>query len=272
MSENTETAVIELKGRAGKVMEWATGLTVQTKSDRDQAISHLAGVKAIRASWVSYWKPLKEAAKAAHSAICDKEKEGTVLVDEAEAIVKVKVLAWDRQEAARIAEQQRILDEAARKVREAQEAKARAQREKEEAARREEEAARARAAQLEGEAKRKALEEAEKAAKAASAAAAKAEATEIRAASVAAVQVAADTKTEGASVSVTWKAECVDLAALIAAAVPGSTAASMLTFESKAADVFAKATKGKVAVPGVRFVPVETLNVRKAKQETEKGE
>ena len=263
MSENE--AVVELKGRAGKVMEWATGLTVQTKGDRDQAINHLAGVKTVRASWVAYWKPLKEAAKAAHSAICDKEKEGTVLVDEAERIVKDKVLAWDRAEAARVAEQQRILDEAARKEREAQEAKARAQREKEEAARRAEEEARQRAAKLEGEARRLALEEAEKAARAASAAAAKAEATKVKAATVEAVQVAVDTKTEGASTSVTWKAECVDLAALISAAAPGSTAASMLTFESKAADAFAKATKGKVAVPGVRFVAVETLSVRKSK-------
>jgi hypothetical protein len=261
----SEEQAVELKGRAGKVMEWATGLTVATKDDKDQAIRHLAGVKGIRAAWVAYWKPLKEAAKAAHSAICDKEKEGTVLVDEAEAIVKGKVLAWDRAEAARIAEQQRMLDEAARKEREAQEAKARAQREKEDSARREEESARARAAQLEGEAKRKALEEADKASRAASAAAAKAEATELRAATVDAVQVVADTKTKGASTSVTWKAECTDLAALIAAAQPGTIAAAMLMFNQDAANAQAKSSQNKVAVPGVRFYPVENLSVRKAK-------
>ena len=218
---------VELKERASKVMEWAQGLVVASKADQDSAIATLAGVKGVRAAWVAYWKPIKDAAAAAHKGICAKEKEGTEIVDKAETIVKSKLLTWQQAERAKAEAEQRrlqaIADECARKTRE----------------RMERDAARLKSIEL----KQERLAQAD-------------------AVVAPVVAVVADTATAGCSVSVTWKAELVDLDALIAAASPGSTAASMLCFEQRAADSFAKATKGKVQVPGVRFVAVETMSVK----------
>jgi hypothetical protein len=227
MSEN-EQAVVELKEQSSVVLAWAQDLAVRTKDDADRAMTRLSELKGIRAKWVAYWKPLKEAAKAAHSAICGKENEGTAIIDQAETAVKGKVLAWQQAERAK-----------------AEEAQRKAQAEADEAARRERERLEKEAARLKTpEKKQERLEQA---------------------AAVAApvVTVAAPVVTAaGTSTRSTFKAECVDLPALIAAAVPGSVAASFLVFDQKAADAFARATKGKTPVAGVRFREVESLSVR----------
>ena len=227
MNEN-EQAVVELKKQSSVVLSWAQSLVVSTKADADQAMTRLSELKGIRRKWCDYWKPLKDAAKAAHSAICGKENEGTAIIDDAERTVKGKVLAWQQAERAKA-------DEAQRK----------AQAEADEAARRERERLEKEAARLKTpEKKQERLEQA---------------------AAVAApvVMVAAPVVTAaGTATRSTFKAECVDLAALIAAAVPGSLAASFLVFDQKAADAFARATKGKTPVAGVRFREVESLSVR----------
>jgi hypothetical protein len=227
MSEN-EQAVVELKEQSSVVLAWAQDLAVRTKDDADRAMTRLSELKGIRSKWVAYWKPLKEAAKAAHSAICGKENEGTAIIDQAETAVKGKVLAWQQAERAK-----------------AEEAQRKAQAEADEAARRERERLEKEAARLKTpEKKQERLEQA---------------------AAVAApvVTVAAPVVTAaGTSTRSTFKAECVDLPALIAAAVPGSVAASFLVFDQKAADAFARATKGKTPVAGVRFREVESLSVR----------
>lgn len=227
MSENDQ-AVVELKEQSSVVLAWAQDLAVRTKDDADRAMTRLSELKGIRSKWVAYWKPLKEAAKAAHSAICGKENEGTAIIDQAETAVKGKVLAWQQAERAK-----------------AEEAQRKAQAEADEAARRERERLEKEAARLKTpEKKQERLEQA---------------------AAVAApvVTVAAPVVTAaGTSTRSTFKAECVDLPALIAAAVPGSVAASFLVFDQKAADAFARATKGKTPVAGVRFREVESLSVR----------
>ncbi len=65
----------------------------------------------------------------------------------------------------------------------------------------------------------------------------------------------------GASGRKTWKAEVTDMAVLIASATPGSVAASFLEVNQKAADAFARSTKGTVAVAGVKFMEVESLSI-----------
>ena len=227
MSEN-EQAVVELKAQSGAVLTWARDVFVETKVDADAAMSRLSELKGIRQKWVSYWKPLKDAAKAAHSAICGKENEGTAIIDDAERIVKGKVLAWQQAERAKAEEAQRKAQAAA-----------------DEEARRERDRLVKEAARLKTpEKKQERLEQA---------------------AAVAApvIMVAAPVvEACGSGVRTTWKAECVDMAALIAAAVPGSLAASFLVFDQKAADAFARATKGATKVAGVAFKPVESLSVR----------
>ena len=227
MSEN-EQAVVELKAQSGAVLTWARDVYVETKADADAAMSRLSELKGIRAKWVSYWKPLKEAAKAAHSAICGKENEGTVIIDDAERIVKGKVLAWQQAERAK-----------------AEEAQRKAQAEADEAARRERE-------RLEKEAAR--LKTPEK----------KQERLEQAAAVAAPVITVAAPVVEacGSGVRTTWKAECADMAALIAAAGTSSLAASFLVFNKTQADAYARAVKDAAKVSGVRFFKSESLSVR----------
>lgn len=227
MSEN-EQAVVELKEQSNVVLSWAQSLVVSTKTDADLAMTRLSELKGIRRKWCDYWKPLKDAAKAAHSAICGKENEGTAIIDQAESAVKGKVLAWQQAERAK-----------------AEEAQRKAQAEADEAARRERERLEKEAARLKTpEKKQERLEQAAAVA-----------------APVITVQ-APVVEAAGTGLRKTYKAECVDLAALIAAAVPGSLAASFLVFDQKAADAFARATKGKTPVAGVRFREVESLSVR----------
>lgn len=227
MSEN-EQAVAELKERSNGVLVWAQSLVVSTKTDADLAMTRLSELKGIRKNWCDYWKPLKDAAKAAHSAICGKENEGTAIIDQAETAVKGKVLAWQQAERAKAEEAQRKAQAAA-----------------DEAARRERERLEKEAAKLKTpEKKQERLEQA---------AAVVAPVISVQAPVVEAA---------GTGVRKTYKAECADMAALIAAAVPGSVEASFLVFDQKAADAFARATKGKTPVAGVRFREVESLSVR----------
>ena len=227
MNEN-EQAVVELKEQSTGVLSWSQSLVVATKTDADTAMTRLSELKGIRKKWCDYWKPLKDAAKAAHSAICAKENEGTAIIDQAEGFVKSKVLAWQQAERAKAYDAQRKAQAAA-----------------DEAARRERERLEKEAARLKTpEKKQERLEQA---------------------AAVAApvISVAAPVvEACGSGVRTTWKAECVDMAELIKAAVPGSLAASFLVFDQKAADAFARATKGATKVAGVAFKPVESLSVR----------
>lgn len=223
-----EKAVAELRGQSSVILAWASQLAVATKQDADGAMLRLSEIKGIRKKWTDYWKPLKDAAKAAHAAICEKEKEGTSVMDEAEQTVKGKVLAWQQAERAK-----------------AEEAQRKAQAEAEEKARRERERLEKEAARLKTpELRQERLEQA---------AAVVAPVITVEAP----VAAAAGTATRS-----TWKAEVVDIAALIAAASPGTVAASLLAFDQKAADAFARATKGRTPVPGVRFREIETLSVR----------
>lgn len=227
MNDN-EQAVVQLKEQSNSVLAWAQRLAVATKADADAAMTRLSEIKGIRKNWCDYWKPLKDAAKAAHSAICAKENEGTAIIDQAETSVKGKVLAWQQLERVKAEEIQRKAQAAA-----------------DEAARRERERLEKEAAKLKTPEKiQERLEQA---------------------AAVAAPVIAVEAPVVeacGSSLRTTWKSECVDMAALIAAAVPGSLAASFLVFDQKAADAFARATKGATKVPGVKFVKVESLSVR----------
>lgn len=230
MNGETEQAVAVLKTEATGMVAWAGELVVATKQDADGAMLRLAEIKGLRKRWTDYWTPLKTAANATWKAIVAKEKEGTDVVDRAEATVKQKVLSWQSAERVKAEAEQRRLQAIA-----------------DEQARRERERLEKEAAKLKTPEKR-------------------AERMEAAAAVVAPVVTIAPQVAEAASTSTrsTWKAEVSDMAALIAAAVPGSVAASLLAFDQKAGDAFARATKGRTPVAGVRFVAVESLSVRAA--------
>ncbi len=270
MADVNEQAVAELQREAGNAVTWATGLTVATAEDANMVMTRLGEMKGVRARWVAYWGPLKKAANETWKGIVAKEKAGTDIVDLAESIAKAKVLAWQQAERAKAEAEQRRLqaeaDERARKERERAEAAARLQREKEAAAQREADEARRKAAEATNAAERDRLQrEAEKRQAAANGAAAKAALKDDQAAAVVAPVVtvtAAAATASGTATRKTYKAVLVDKAALVASAATNPTAASLLTFNQATADAFARATKGAVAVPGVRFEAADSLSVR----------
>jgi hypothetical protein len=124
-----ETAVQDMTQAVQGLAQWAQSLTVQTQADANAALTRLAEIKGQRKLWVAYWEPIKSAANAAWKGIVAKEKEGTDVADQAEAIVKAKIGAYNEaQRRLAEAEQRRLqaqADEAARKERERNEAVAR---------------------------------------------------------------------------------------------------------------------------------------------------
>jgi len=223
-----EQQIEVVKKEAAGLMAWANNLVVATADDYKGVVARLQDIKAIRKKWTDYWLPLKTTAHESWKGIVAKEKEGTDVCDAAKRTAKIKALTWKQEADRKAAEEQRKLqaeaDERARKERERLEKEAAKLKTPEKQAERLEQAA--------------AVE-----------------------APVVTVQSAAAEIT-GASGRKTWKAEVVDKAALIAAAVPGSVAESLLEVNQEAADSFAKSTKGSVAVPGVKFHIEEGLSIR----------
>jgi hypothetical protein len=168
------------------------------------------------------------------------------------------------------AERERV----ARELRQQQEAAALERRQ------REEEAARARQAEQDAQAEAerlaqeaaatgsadaaRAAEEAAQQAQAAAGATIEAEA-EADAATFAPPVVVRDTpKVSGASFRGAWKAECVDLAALITAAATNPQLHCLLKVDTTALGQVARAQKGAVAIPGIRFYQDTVVSVRRA--------
>ncbi len=222
-----ENEIEVVRTEAAGIADWANRLVVQTKDDYQAAVGRLQEIKAIRKRWTDYWAPVKASAHEAWKGIVAKEKAGTDICDRAEQTAKTKALAWAQAEQEKQAAEQRKLQAQA-----------------DEAARRERERLEREAAKLKTPEKiQERLEQA---------------------AAVQAPVITLQTPTagvKGASTRTTWKARVVDMSALIAAATPGSVAASLLAVNQSAADAFARSTKGAVPVPGIEFYPVSGLSI-----------
>jgi len=79
---------------------------------------------------------------------------------------------------------------------------------------------------------------------------------------VAATVQSAPARVAGEVHSSTWKAELLSLGELLEAAVTNELALSFVAFDQSAADKLARATKGAVNVPGVRFVESKSISYR----------
>lgn len=225
----SERGVEVIRQEASGILLWADSLVVNTLEDYKGAIARLQDIKAVRSKWVAYWLPLKSKAHAAWKEVVAREADGLRICDDAERMAKVKAITW-KQGQDRKAEEERI----------------RLQAKADEDARREKERLEREAEKLKTpELKEARLEEA----------------AGIQAPVITIASPVADV--EGASARKTWKAELVDMDALIAAASPGSVAASFLQFNEQAANNFARSTKGKVEVAGIRFFEEEGLSIRK---------
>ncbi|MHB8406299.1 MAG: hypothetical protein ACYDCJ_12845 [Gammaproteobacteria bacterium] len=72
---------------------------------------------------------------------------------------------------------------------------------------------------------------------------------------------------QGTSVVTTHKAQCTDLQALIKAAAAGTAPLTLLMVDASAMNKFAAATKGTIALPGVRFYIEESVRQRESAKE-----
>jgi colicin import membrane protein len=267
MSESVELVEVErIRADVAPVVSRATALVIVTPDDYSAAANFTKEIKSAQKKVDAFFDPVIESAHKTWKATLAQKATFSDPLKQAEAAVKGKQIAWQaEQERIRQAEQRRLqaeADERARKEREKAEAAARLQREKEAAARAEQERQERLAAQAKNEVERqRAAGAAEAARKVAEAAAAKADAKAEAAAAVVApvVNVASVApEVKGQSIRRTWKAKLVSLSAL-AGLSAGDVRLSFLAFDESAANRFAAATKGAVAVPGVEFGEVTTL-------------
>jgi len=101
----------EFLTKASSLVEAAQQITVASQEDFEVAADFGKGVSRFIKNVEAFFAPLKKAAKAAHAALCDREKEILKVPLEADAIVKRTANAWK-------AEQKRKDEEALRIERE----------------------------------------------------------------------------------------------------------------------------------------------------------
>lgn len=285
MNDVTESRELAQATRiANSAHELALALEIDSPDALDIAGEELRRIvarkKEIEELRLSLTRPIDEAKKR----IMDLFRAPTDRLAEAEGLLRKGIVTYQVKEREEADRKRREAEAAARAERErlereqaAAEAEARRIREAAEKAERERLAAieRERAAGNEAaakEAERIAREEAEKAAQEEAAALAKADAarTEIEIADVAPVlPMVAPAKAEGISSRQNWKAEVVDLQALVSAAAAAAargdtTLLGYIEPNTKALGQVAKALKGAARIPGVRIYAEDAIAVRRS--------
>ena len=274
MTAEPATALVEvpadLKAEVPTVLDWARQLVVTTPEQYAAVAESSRNIKAMIVRIREFFAPLEEKQKAALDALVERRQSLVTPLMEADDISREKAVKWQA------AEKVRAKAEEAKRQAESN-ARVKAERDKLEA-----EAARQRAIEAEARAKaeadRKAAEEADtaerkrllaqaKAAeKKAEAAAEKQNTAATEAASIHEPKVhvpSAVPKVQGMSTRDNWKADTVDLTALIKAAAenPG-VYAQFLQANMPAINKILQATKGGFAIPGVVAKNEQSLVVR----------
>lgn len=246
----------ELEQRALTFPERATALVICDQSSYGRVVELMRAVKDLRCEAETEIRPTIDAAHKAHKAALGLLQRIDDPLKQAEGICKAKIGAWEM-------EQRRIEEEARRKA--------------EEEARRAQEVERQRLA-LELEKARLAAEEAAmKAAMEAEAAGASLEAIDAILAQpdavveemqaileqpiiTSAIQVAPTyERAAGVSIAKTYRAEVVDLKKLAAAVGSGQWPTNLIEANQPALNAMARASKGSIEIPGVRFVEDSTV-------------
>ena len=171
------------------------------------------------------------------------------MLAQAESVLKGKIAAWQDAERKRIAEEQRLADEIARKERARLEAQAARAREVEQRKLIEAISAQSAAEQARTEAARQR-------------AADKADALELQAHMIVAPPVEAPPKIEGVSTRKTWRAVVIDQGALVQAVAAGDAPGRLITVNQVELNKLARALQDDLKVPGVRAVCDESVAVR----------
>src|ERR1035441_8254171 len=104
----SETAIApreqEFQDEALTLVDKAKSIQVSNQQEFEQVVEFGKGISAFIKKVETFFKPLKQTAKAAHAALCEKEKEILRVPLEADAIVHATANKWK-------AEQKRIDDE-----------------------------------------------------------------------------------------------------------------------------------------------------------------
>lgn len=72
----------------------AKSLTIESQQDYERAAAFLIEIKRRAKQMKDYWKPTKEAAKAAHAQVCQREKEMLAPLEEAEKAIKTSMAGY----------------------------------------------------------------------------------------------------------------------------------------------------------------------------------
>lgn len=225
----------DLTRERGDLVAQADALTVSSQSEYESAARFLVAIKALLAKVAETFDPVVLAAHRAHKAAVEARRKHADPLEAAEWRVKTTMARY-------LTEQERLRrEEAARLEREAREAEAR----RIAAERREYEEARLKAAE--------ALEEAGMHEEADAVLSEPMPEPDPIPPPPPSPTIARPTAA-GIAVRETWSAEVTDLAALVRAIAAGQAPLTLVRASSAALGQWARATKGSVAIPGVRVV------------------
>lgn len=260
----SDPKLLALPTQAEREVDCAKALVIDSPEMADIAADSLGQVskrrKAIEEQRLALTRPMDEAKRRVM------EFFGRALdpLTTAEGLIRGKLSQYHAAERERVARELRAQQEAAAQERREREAEAAKAREAERAAQAEADRLAREAAESGSADAARAAEEAELERQAAADQLVQAEA-EAEAATFAPPAVVRDTpKVAGASFRGAWKAECTDLAALIRAAATNPQLHCLLKVDTTALGQMARAQKGAVAIPGVRFYQDTVVSVRRA--------
>lgn len=103
---------IQVKEQAATLEQQAQTYQIATNEDYSQGAEFLKRVKGTEKEVKAYWKPAKDAAAKAHKEICQKEKAMLSVCENAEKILKGKMLTYSQK----VEAERRAAEEQARKA------------------------------------------------------------------------------------------------------------------------------------------------------------
>lgn len=225
----TPAHATEFQDRVITLADQALALEVTDQQTYDRAAQAVLGVAQLRTEIVAHHAPMKRSAYDAWQAVIAQEKKLLDPVTEAESIYKRRLAAY-------ATEQRRIEDEA------------RAQAERE-------------AAALAAEQREREIEHAE---------ASGADAQEVAAICAEPLPVVMPEtpertfqKAAGISTAANWKGTCTSLLQLIKAIAEGKANQNLVSENQPAINQLARATRGTLQVPGIRFYNEPSVRVRR---------
>jgi len=99
-----------VKKEAEGLVSIAERFSILKKEDFDNGVKFLQKVKEVKTRWQEYWKPIKENAYRTWKQITIKEKEGFDICNQAEKIIKEKMLLFKKQEEEKMLQQKQQIE------------------------------------------------------------------------------------------------------------------------------------------------------------------